>query len=104
AEVGELGQAAALAQLLQHLVERGLRAEPVLLEPPEPGEGGVEEAQPRVSAINGYADGDVLQHFGMGGDVARKLGLLRLEVGEVARISRNVAIGAERQLGDLDET
>ena len=103
AEIGVLGQLAPLAQPLQHLVEIGLGAEPVLLETPEPREGGVEEGEPRVGAVDRDGDGDVLQHLGMGRDVARELGLLVLELGEVAGVADDVAVGAERRLGDVDE-
>ena len=103
AEIGVFRDAPALAQPLQHLVEVGLGGEPVLLEPPQLREGGVEEVEPRVGAVDRDRDGDVLEHLAMGGDVARQLGLDVLEVGEVEGEADDLAVAAERRLGELDQ-
>lgn len=70
AEIGVFGQPPALAQPLEHLVERGLGAEKVLFEAPERGEGGVVELEPRVGPVDRDRGRDRLEHLGMGGDGA----------------------------------
>ncbi len=103
AEIGVLGDAPALAQPLQHLVERRLGGEPLVFQPPELGKGGVMEGEPHVGPVDGDGDRHVLQHVGMRGDVARELGLDVLEVGEVLGVAHELAGAVERRLAELHQ-
>ncbi len=98
------GDAAALAQPLEHLAQGRLAGEPILLEPPQRAKGGVVEFEPRVGPIDGDGGDDVLEHVGMSGDVAGELRLHVFEIGEVARIADDAVVAGERHLGELDET
>ncbi len=103
AEIGVLGNAPSLAQPLEHFIERRFGDEPVLLEPPQAGKGGVEESKLRVGAVDGDRHGDVLEHVGMRRDMARQLGLDVLEVGEVLGEAGQLARAVERRLGELHQ-
>ncbi len=104
AEIGVFRDPPPLAQPLQHLAEVGLGRKPVLFEPPQRAEGGVEEFEPRVGPVDRDRRRDVLEHVGMGRDVPGELGLDVLEIGEVAGVADDlVGVGAERRLGELHQ-
>ena len=73
-EVGHLGQAAPLMQQVQGFALRGFGGEPVLVEPPHPGEGGVEELETCVGSVDDNSGCQALEHLRVGLDVTAKLG------------------------------
>ena len=102
AEIGVFGQAAPLAQSFQQFVHGRRRGEPIVFELPELGEGGVEEREPRVGAVDRDRHRDVLQHLGMGGGVAGEFAAQGFGIGQIAREAHQLAAFLERHLGDLE--
>ena len=98
-KIGEFGKAAGFAQALEDFAQRGLAGEPRLLNPPQAGEGMVEESQLSVGAKDGDRGVDAFKYIGMRVDVAPQLSSHGFDIGAVAGVADRPAGGAWR----LDE-
>ena len=101
-EIGIFGDPAALAQPLQHLVERGTAGEPLLLDAPQPGERGIEEAEPLVRAIDGDRGVDAFEHLAVRVDVPRQRGFSAFDIGPIDREADRAA-GPVGQFADFEQ-
>src|SRR5258708_22465338 len=101
-EVGVFRQAPLLAQHLQDLAVAGLVAQPALVELPQLGEGGIEEFEPLIGAVDRHRGGEILQHLAMRRDVAGEFALDLLAFGGVERAADGAAAG-QRRLDEFEE-
>ncbi len=85
AEIGIFRHPAAFAQPLQQFVERRFAGEPILFEPPQPGEGRIEETEPLVRTIDRDGSVDAFKHLAMRIDVPRQIAFGAFEIGAVDR-------------------
>src|SRR5205085_1842685 len=85
AKIGKFRNPPAFAQTLQNLVERRVAGKPVLLDAPELGKRGVEEAEPLVHAVDRDRGMDVFEHLAMRVDVPREFALGAFEIGAIDR-------------------
>ncbi len=102
AEIGLLGDLAALAERIQHFVDGRLGAQELGVELELVAIGRVEELHPAVGAEDDDAGAEALQHVVMGGDVARQLGMSLLQRGLVDGEADQTARG-QRRLVEVEQ-
>jgi hypothetical protein len=90
-EVGIFGDAAALAQRLQHLVQRRLAGEEFLLQAELLGVFAVVEAQLAVGVEDGDGGRQAFQYVGMGAHMAFQLALCLVDRGLVGGVADDAA-------------
>ncbi len=87
-EVRLFRQAAARAQLVQHLIVGGAAVEPLRVEAPERFVGAVAEGEALVGAADRDGGRDAVERRGMAFDVAAEFGFRLVEIRDVDRDSR----------------
>ena len=83
AVIDHRGQAGIFAQAVEDFAVGRMRGEPRGVEPPQPLERGVEEAQPLILVEDGDAGGHAVQRAIVGGDLPFKFTLRGLQRGDV---------------------